>query len=341
MLGWLESIRYKEEGWGRFKYNLHMIRDYGLTPSLSSLGIMNRFGAVDSISNDQRKEMIMFLVSCFDPQDKLFKDPLITEQDISGNHTWEHITLHISAGVPGALRTLGFNYTGPGSANPPFIDLRTGNAYDKVKNLAWENPWMVGEHFTRALRWYWDQLPENEKSLENPVVKDFFQAYEDNVLDSATGMPLKRGCKRPTTAMAGLFKVYGAYSLAGRIYPHADKAIDYVLKLQFKDGSFGDEFTTNSPMTINWDAIWVLRVLDIMLKGSYRHNEIKTSGNRLAEYLMKVHRKPDGAFSFHKDHCLTAHNSIKTSEKYRESDTLGTGMCLNCLSYADEWNAEF
>ncbi|NJO68879.1 MAG: hypothetical protein HC830_05965 [Bacteroidetes bacterium] len=69
----------------------------------------------------------------------------------------------------------------------------------------------------------------------------------------------------------------------GKVYPYADKAIDSVLKLQFNDGSFGDNLVKGA-MTINWDAIWVLRELDIMLKGSYRHSDIVQAGNRLADF---------------------------------------------------------
>jgi hypothetical protein len=337
VLGWLDTVRYKGSGWGRFKYNFHMIRDYGLVPSCHSIRIHELLGEIESISNEQRKEMIMFLVECFDPGDKMFKDPLITEKDRwTDHHTWEHILTHNSGYPPAALQRLGFNYSGTIN-KPPYIDLREGNVYDAVKNLAWDNPWMVGEHFSAALRWYWNQLPENEKTTDNPIVMDYFRSYEENILDEKTGMPLKGGCKSPIVAMAGLFKVYSGYLTVGRTYPNADMAIDYVLKLQLKDGSFGDDFHTGA-MTINWDAIWVLRELNILLKGSYRLNDIKSSGNHLAEFLLKVHRKPDGAFSFHPEHCMLEHNSIRTSDKHYESDTQGTSMSLRCLIYADELN---
>ncbi|NJK95432.1 MAG: hypothetical protein HC905_11430 [Bacteroidales bacterium] len=196
---------------------------------------------------------------------------------------------------------------------------------------------MEGEHFSSALKWYWNQLTDKDKSLDDPFIKDYFRAYEENILDVETGLPLNGGCKSRAIAMAGLFKVYTGYLTVGKVYPYADKAIDSVLKLQFNDGSFGDNLVKGA-MTINWDAIWVLRELDIMLKGSYRHSDIVQAGNRLADFLMNVHRKPDGGFSFHPTHCMMEHNSIKTSEKYVESDTQGTSMSLRCLSYADEWN---
>ncbi|NJO68880.1 MAG: hypothetical protein HC830_05970 [Bacteroidetes bacterium] len=104
----------------------------------------------------------------------MFKDPLITEKDRIGNkHSWEHIIAHNSGYPPRALSLLGFNYTGA-SNNPPYIDLRNGNVYDRVKNLRWEDPWLEGEHFSSALKWYWNQLTDKDKSLDDPFIKDYF-----------------------------------------------------------------------------------------------------------------------------------------------------------------------
>lgn len=136
-------------------------------------------------------------------------------------------------------------------------------------------------------------------------------------------------------AMAGLFKVISGYLAAGRPVPHAEKAIDFTLALQHEDGEFG--FRNN--MCVNWDALWVLRELDLQVEGAYRHADIVDAGNRCAEMLLRKYRKPDGGFAFHGKHCTTNHHSIRLCSKpHSISDTMGTGMCLRCLSYADEWN---
>jgi hypothetical protein len=92
-------------------------------------------------------------------------------------------------------------------------------------------------------------------------------------------------------------------------------------------------------MTINWDALWVLRTLDRQVKAKHRHGDIVRAGNRCGAVLMSLYRKPDGGFSRRGALSMTEHNSIRVSPALPEGDMIGTSMCLQCLSYADEWNA--
>ena len=41
---WLESIKYKTEGWGRWKYHRFMDRNYGLESSEMTIGILDLLG---------------------------------------------------------------------------------------------------------------------------------------------------------------------------------------------------------------------------------------------------------------------------------------------------------
>ncbi|NJO68881.1 MAG: hypothetical protein HC830_05975 [Bacteroidetes bacterium] len=50
ILDWLETIRFKKDGWGRWKYNSHMVRDYGLVPSCHGITIYNQLDAITSLS---------------------------------------------------------------------------------------------------------------------------------------------------------------------------------------------------------------------------------------------------------------------------------------------------
>jgi hypothetical protein len=136
----------------------------------------------------------------------------------------------------------------------------------------------------------------------------------------------------------GFFKAYGSYLTIGRPIPYAEKAVDFVLDLQRKDGAFGEN-DDPQPMTINWDSLWDIKVLNNQLEGSYRMKDIQDAGNRMAEFLLKVHHKSDGGFSFYPDHCLPVHNSVRISDKKPESDSLGILMGVQCMEYADEWNA--
>jgi len=45
VLAWLETVRWKPDGWGRWKYNAHMARDYGLQMSLECLAYADAWNA--------------------------------------------------------------------------------------------------------------------------------------------------------------------------------------------------------------------------------------------------------------------------------------------------------
>ena len=155
------------------------------------------------------------------------------------------------------------------------------NPEEWLLSLPWEDPWMEGEHLTRVVKWYWNQLPEEKRRPDEPKINELLDAFEKHIIDQETGMPTRGGCTSRNKAMAGAFKAFG----------------------------------------------------------SYRLKDIQDAGNRIAEFLLKVHRKSDGGFSFYPDHCLQVHNSVRISDKKPESDSLGILMGVQCMEYADEWNA--
>ena len=330
VLRWLESARWKGGAWGRWPYNVHMVRPYGLIPSANGILLLQQLDALAGISDQQRREAIEYFQSAQDPRDGFFKDPLVMEADRVPNaiHSWEDIWGQMGI-ASAALRTLGAEPSRP-LPSSTFADLRAVNVTEWVRNLGWKNPWHVGERFGRAVQAYVRVHGQGS----DPVLDELFAAVEKYVLDPVTGYPLRGGCDNLPVAMAGLFKVMFGYLAAGRPVPNAEQAIDSTLALQRADGEFGE----GRQMTINWDSLWVLRELNKQLRGGYRFADIRAAGNRHAELLLKVYRKPDGGFAFCGEHCWTVHHSIRIGEARPVSDTTGTGMCLRCLEYADEWN---
>jgi hypothetical protein len=139
--------------------------------------------------------------------------------------------------------------------------------------------------------------------------------------------------------MAGLFKIMFGYLLCHRPVPFARKAIDSVLAMQTAEGGFGMD-----NMCLHFDAALVLCVLNRQLctagagaNGAHRFGDIAAAGSRLSRYLMKEHRKSDGAFSFEPGHCIAIHDSIRISDPLPESDMIGTLMCMDCLRFAEAW----
>ncbi len=337
ILTWIEKVRCRDSGWGRWRYHSATTRPWSLQASGIAIDLLHRLDALDSVGADDRAEAILFLQSCQDPADHLFKDPLETADSRDGHHSWEAIWAQRNGATLLALEHLGAAPQFP----PPtaqFADLSRVDGRAWTLSLQWSNPWSTGEGWSRAIDAHLRDLPIDDRRDTIPVLGDMFAALESNVLDPATGMPTRRGCPDdPARAMAGLFKIMNGYLAVNRPVPHAAAAIDSTLDLQAANGEFG--YPRN--MCMNWDALWVLRELDRQLGARHRHAEIVAAGERLCGCLLHEYRKPDGAFAFHGDHCLVNHHSVRLcDEPHPISDMLGTMMALACLEYADEWAAD-
>ena len=337
VLRFLNTTQYTDEGWGRWKYNILMDRKFGLESSAMGIQILDMLDALEKVPDIKRKEAQQFFQSTWNTEELYYIDPLVSKKDkISDHHSWEHIWAHMSGAAESALRILD---TAPNSkgGKAPFVDLNQVDIGDWILSLDWENPWLYGEHFSKVVKYYWHNLPAAEKSTQEPVIQKAFATLESHVMDPQTGLPIKQGCESMERGMAGLFKLISAYQTVGKEIPYAENALDSVLKLQKPNGQFGEG--ENLPMTINWDSMKVLKDLNEQLSGSYRFKDIRETGNRMADFLLKTHRKKDGGFSFYPHECQSVHNSVQVSEKGNVGDMQGTKFCLYCLSYADEWNA--
>ncbi|MCC7407798.1 MAG: hypothetical protein IT442_06975 [Phycisphaeraceae bacterium] len=336
LLQWLETVRNKEHGWGRWRYHARTLQPWSLKASGMAIGLLNNFDALGGISKTQREEAIEYLLSCQDPRDGWFKDPLETEEYYTGHHTWPQVWGQRHASAVEALTLLGAQPRYPLPA-AQFADLSTVNGRQwTLEQLDWRNPWMRGEDWSRAIRAFLRSMPADQQHDRYPTLAAAFEALENDILDPATGLPSRRMPEFDAdTAIAGLFKVMMAYVATGRPVPHATQAIDFILAHQEPTG----EFSTRRNMCLNWDPMWVLWNLDKQLNGRHRHADILAAGRRLAAALMADYRKPDGAFAMHREDCLTTHHSIRLCDQpYPIGDMLGTMMCLQCLSYVDAWN---
>ncbi len=341
ILEWLESIRWKGGGggpearglWGRWPYHARMSRPYAVIGSAQGIGLLQSLGALDAVPLPWKQEAVSYFQSCQDAADGHFKDPLVSEADHIDYHSWVEIWGQMGA-ASGALSSLGAEPLFP---RPPVMHVDIGAVDGKAytRSFDWSNPWKNGEGWTRGIR---ARLDSSKSENLQGNIAEAVATYEAEVLDPVTGFPLKQmDPSRPdrlVVAMCGLFKTMGTYLALGAPVPYAERAIDATLALQENDGAFG------GPLTQNWDALWVLRELDLQMDGSYRHADIMRSGDRCCDLLLKEYRKSDGGFSFNRNGCADVHHSVRLSpESYPISDTMGTRMSLNCLMYVDEWEA--
>lgn len=331
---WLEWVRHKNAGWGRWPYHAAMERPYALISSAWAIRILEQLGELVRVTEARRREAVAFLQSTQDPADGHFKDPLVRPADHSGPHSWEDIYGQMSVAAD-ALARLGAAPLHP-LPRVRFADLASTDGASYTRGFDWSNPWHHGEAWSRGIRAYYDALPIERRTPLPQVLRDALATYEAEILDPASGTPARRMPEaNSSVAMAGLFKTMMAYQHLGVPVPCAAQAVDSTLRLQHPDGEFG----CRDNMCINWDALWVLRELDRQLHGNHRHDDIVRAGNRAARLLLSVYRKPDGAFSFHARHCVTNHHSLRLCAEPRPiSDMMGTFMVLHCLEYADAWN---
>ncbi len=75
VLEWLEAIRYRDEGWGRWPYSAGMLRPYGLQSSAFAVRILDDLGVLAAVPAEQRAEAVRFFQSTQDPADGHLRIP--------------------------------------------------------------------------------------------------------------------------------------------------------------------------------------------------------------------------------------------------------------------------
>lgn len=334
VLAWLDSVAEKPGTLtGRWKYNLRMCRAWAVESSATAVMTLHALGALSGTAGRDRQRLCAVLQSFQRPDSGLFMDPLIRPEDrVGAQHSWEHIWLHHSGVCKEALECLGAEplYPLPRQA---FAELQAGRVAETVRGLDWSNPWLVGEHFCRMVSAHRLSRGLTGPGQTDEAVEQAFALVENEIIGPHTGLPDLRGCADPRVSAAGLFKLLFAYREVARPFPRAERAVDSILALQDRQGGFGMD-----NMCVHWDCAWVLWTLNRQLAGAQRLAGIRSAGLRLAEFLLREHRKTDGGFSFYRAHCLPIHNSVRVSDAVPESDALGTYMSCECLRYAREWS---
>jgi len=333
-LAWVESVRDTTEGaCGGYKYNRHMLRPCA-TESTAHLVFV--LWILDALADyPLRDALVTFLLDRQDPESGWFTDPLITPEDhVGGHHTWQHIWDHHTGAVAEALEKCGVapRYPLPKACH---ADLDTVDPREWTLSLDWTQPYFVGEHWMNAVMAHHRKHGIVPGSETTPVVDAAFDALERSVMNPETGLPDLRNEQGPTAGLGGLFKLLWAYAPCRRSVPYPDAAIRSVLGFQRPSGEFSDP----GNMCMNWDAIFVLRHLTRDLADPAWRDPVRDAALALTDRLLADYRKPDGAFSFTAEACLTVHNSIRVSEPLPESDALGTPMCLECVAINEAWQA--
>lgn len=337
ILDWIDTLADPDDpDAGRYRYNVHMVRPFGVE---STINVVLTLWLIDGLEDHPRRErMLDFLLSCQDPEDGLFKDPLLDDsQRAQPNHSWEHIWEHHSISCRQALACGGVEPRHP-LPTKSHADLTETDPAEWTRSLDWARPYYVSEHFATTILACHHKLGLPKGAHDAEPLRVAFETLESEFLDPESGFPNRyneaEGLSWSGSGLGGCFKLMFAYEACGRRYPLAAEAAESILAMQQPDGEFA-----HGGMCMNWDAVWTLRLLTRDLREAARPDAARDAARRIADFLLAQHLKPDGAFSFTPEHCLTTHNSMRVSDPYPESDTIGTPMALEVVRISDAWQA--
>lgn len=230
MAAWLRTLEAEgaEARPGRWRYNRHMQRPWGVGSSGFALMILWSTGAIERLDPPLRQAIVEEIRSWQDERTGLFVDPLIKpEHRVLDAHSWEHIHLHNTGVCAEALGCLGER---PRFALPQraFVDLTPATAREQTLAFDWSDPWIYGEQWARSMEAYRrrNRLPKaspgrGEVVELDEVQREAFEALESEILIAETGLPDRRSNVAAQGAVAGLFKVMFAYGVVGRPVPYA------------------------------------------------------------------------------------------------------------------------
>ncbi len=324
VLAWLETVRCKDEPWGRYKYCRGMKRAWGLESSLQAIKILRVLDALNEVPAEARLEMGRFVCSLQDPETGLVADPLAGESDrVSDHFPWEHIRGHATGVAIQALPLLGVSLTRVPRA--PDDPVAPGEVAPWMAALPWDsNPWRCGTLIGQFLARHRTRTGLYDSDREDDIqsaAMDWLEARQD----PRTGLWGTDRCPETAKAMAGLHCMStGTYYLPGRPLPRPERVTESILALQQPNGDFA-----TGGGCLNYDAIQGLT--SAARYTTHRRREAVEAARRMVERIFGAYARSDGAFSFHAGRCMTTHNSLFVAEAAEESDVIGTHMYLIVL----------
>ncbi|MFW6414191.1 MAG: hypothetical protein ACOCZS_02710 [Verrucomicrobiota bacterium] len=320
---WLARVHYKD---ALYAYNVHASRSYALESSCSAVRVSNEIGLLARLSSTEI-ERLADGIRAFQNADGVFRDPLVKEEDrVNKSHPWQKIYDHMT-GV--ALQTLALLGTSPAVKQkpPPLFDIAELDPEEWVRSFDHRNnPWGCCHNIAFSLLAY-----RRANGLENELdekARICYRLIETELLNEVDGMPgavdVAQGRR-----IAGYYMLTFCYLPFNRPLPNPESAVDAILSAATSEGEISE-----GGMCLNWDAAYVLNSICSELNWEYRHEEVLQLLRQLSRFLLTVHRKSDGGFSFYRDTCLEQHNFIRVSDPLPESDMIGTAMAVATLQIA-------
>ncbi len=318
---WLKNVCYKP---GYYRYSQHAYRPYSVESSSQAVGVLWEIGEFQKFPPEEVAEHIQALQS-FQKENGEFYDPLLNESHrLNKKHPWVKVNEHIAGVCKQSLATCGSAPLYKDTTQPIF-DVSKLDPDEWINSLDHrETPWGRCHNVAFSLLAY---RQENNLITEMDVkTKRIYELIESQMINPADGMPgaVDHSIGR---RIAGYYMFTFCYLPFGMALPNPEKAIDLIIKAVNPDGQIGE-----GGMCQNWDAIYTLNHVCRQLNWNYRHDEVVDLAQTVYDFLLRVHRKADGGFSFFPDLCQQEHNAISVAPAYAESDMQGTLMAMACLN---------
>jgi len=296
-LGYLESMRFKDGAYGRYRYAAGMAE-----PTLysSTYAAMTRslYRDLDSLSRAQREEWIAYLQSHQD-DDGLFRDPRIFGEGWYRDDPEWCGRRHLSCHVVTALTCLGAVAAKPLTHLEPF--------YDKARLAAW----LEGRDWSKAdfvgnevlnigtLLQYARDFQKEARAAR--AVEEMIDWLTHHHLDAKSGLwgsyDVSQG-DGLSRAVMGAYHFWLLYFYDRVPVPHAEAAVTHILRTQGgRDDGFGQG--VHGPRSSACEDIDSIDPLARLLarEPPHRRDDIRTALSRGAEVVLAA-QAADGGFQF-------------------------------------------
>lgn len=311
---------------GLYRYCTHALRPFSGESTAQAVGLLWELGALQRLSPEER-EVHIKAVQSLQQDDGVFRDPLATEDDrIDKTHPWVKINEHLAEVCEQALALLGAAPRLP-NRTPPIYDVAKLDPDEWIRSLDHRKvPWGRCHNVAFSLLHYRRQHGLMDEPDDR--ARRVYELIEQEMLNPADGMP--GDVDHPIgRRIAGYYMLTFCYLPFGLPLPNPTAAIDLILRAQSPEGEIGE-----GGMCQNWDAMHVLNHVMAQTGWNHRWTEVCDLAGRLSQFLLAHHLKPDGGFSFHRDHCQWEHSFIRVAPKLPEGDMQGSLMALASLNVA-------
>jgi hypothetical protein len=302
-----------------------------LYASCYALMALNAVGALDSLSEGQKRSWAGFLNDWQEPESGYFLGPELAPEELARVHRFkdqDYIRLHLAIHVLPALDLLG--------ARPRFR-LRFAERFAEPAGLLswleqrdWRKAWLEGNNLIAC-----GQLLVHLHQVEgDPAAARALTLYFDwldEQQDPATGLWGTNGHSPPAEALYGAYHQLLLYHYCRRPVRHADRITDTVLALQQPDGSFTQ--TPGGGACEDLDAVDVL--VNLVKRTGYRRTEVAAALVRTAAHVLRQ-EAPDGGFVYRWGQSFLQNGALRTFVPAGVADSFSTWFRLHALALISE-----